>query len=90
LRGRRASGGDYTSEHGPNEEPRLADLGVTKAQSHSWQKFAALADEVKKGKIERAVKKAIAAVVPPPCALDQAAKGRSPSRICSGIGLLML
>jgi hypothetical protein len=35
---RRGSGGDYVTEHGSIEEPSLSDLGVTKKQSHNWQK----------------------------------------------------
>jgi hypothetical protein len=64
------------------EQVDCVDDSVNKSPDKQGE--GALADEAKKGKIERAVKKAIAAVVPPPFASDQAAKGRSPSRICSG------
>jgi hypothetical protein len=39
-RERRGSGGDYTSEHSSVAGTKLEDLGVTKKQSHNWQKLA--------------------------------------------------
>jgi hypothetical protein len=56
---RAKGGGDLRKEFKP---ATLSDLGVTKAQSHRWQRFAALPAEVKEEKIQLAVKKAIAVV----------------------------
>jgi hypothetical protein len=41
---RRGRGGDYPSEHSSVHGTKLADLGVTKNQTHDWEKYPALDD----------------------------------------------
>jgi phage N-6-adenine-methyltransferase len=67
-RGERRSAGEHSgnqySERFPSETipPKLEDLGVTKIQSHRWQKLADLDDEVFEATVEAAKTKMVAAV----------------------------
>jgi len=42
--------------------PKLADLGVTKKQSHDWQKLAALDDEIFEKRVADAKRQAVRSV----------------------------
>jgi hypothetical protein len=60
-RGERArGGGDIADKSSPRRT--LSDLGVSKKQSHQWQKIAALDESAFEQKIKTAQKKVIAAV----------------------------
>jgi hypothetical protein len=67
-RGERRSAGEHSgnqySERFPSETipPKLENLGVTKIQSHRWQKLADLDDEVFEATVEAAKTKMVAAV----------------------------
>lgn len=61
-RGERASAG-RPEEKGSSSEPlKLADLGVTKKQSHNWQKLAEMPEEAFDAKAATAKKRVVAAV----------------------------